>query len=735
MASLKISLASLLVAAAALPAIAQAPQTEEVAEQDNILVEDRVLLNADNAYVLENENLVVAEGNVRAEYEGRVLTADKLTYDRETGRVRAQGNIVITEPDGTERFAEEIETDSRLVDGFATGFSLRTPQGETAAANTAERRNETVTELDRAVFTACELCEGQTTPTWSIRARKAVLNEDTGMFTYRDAVFEIAGVPVVYFPYFSHPDPQSERRSGFLVPRFGASSKYGAFLQPRYYWAISDYQDLVVSPAFYTKIDPRLEFDYRKRFYSGDVNMNFSFTNEARFDDDGERLNNKAFRGHFFADGRFRISEDWDWGFAVEEASDDLYTDRYDVDGENDRRGIYYSQPKTLLSQLYTQGQAKNWYVDASIQTFDNLQAQGIAEDRIADVLPLINSQYDVDFGKYGYLSLTGSAAFLERVEGVDSRRATVGADWSTQRIIPGGLIVEPFAEARFDYYNINDFPTVDESNTITRGVGSTGVKLSMPFYRPGQTVDLLVEPIVMGAVSTGSPNDEPIPVEDGAFFELDTSSLFDANAQAGYDLYEGDKKLGAGISATARWKNGFEISGLVGRRWRSEADPAFDVPSNLDGTVSDWLVSTSVEFNDYFSIDTKLRLDDDSLDINRLDTALNVNFEDIARTKAIYYRIDESITRSGIRQEGLFLLGEVFVRDNILVLFELQREFEQNLNIRQGIGLAYEDECSRFELVYERQGTTNRELGPSESIVFRFGFKTIGELGSRNFD
>ena len=79
-------------------------------------------------------------------------------------------------------------------------------------------------------------------------------------------------------------------------------------------------------------------------------------------------------------------------------------------------------------------------------------------------------------------------------------------------------------------------------------------------------------------------------------------------------------RALAAGISATARWKNGFEISGLVGRRWRSEADPAFDVSSNLDGTVSDWLVSASVDFNDYFSIDTKLRLDDDSLDINRLD-------------------------------------------------------------------------------------------------------------------
>lgn len=734
MASWRLILATLLVAAAAAPAVAQDDAETETVERRAVEVEDRVVLDADNAYVLDEENLVVAEGNVRAEYEGRVLTADRLTYNRETGRVRAQGNIVITEPDGTERFAEEIETDARLANGYAAGFSLRSITGETAAANTAERRNETITELDRVIFTACELCEGQTTPTWAIRARKAVLNEETGMYTYRDAVFEIAGVPVVYFPYFSHPDPNAERRSGFLVPRFGASTKYGAFLQPRYYWNISPYQDLVVAPAFYTKIDPLLEFDYRKRFYSGDVNLNFSFTNEARFDDDGERLNNKALRGHLFADGRFRISDDWDWGFAVEEVTDDLYTDRYDISGENDRRGIYYSQPKTLLSQLYTQGQSDNWYVDASLQTFDNLQAQGLREDAIADVLPLINSQYDLDLGDYGFVSLTGSAAFLERVAGADSRRVSTGVDWSTQRIIPGGLVVEPFAEGRFDYYDLNDFPTVDETETVTRGLGAAGVKLSMPFYRPGKWVDLLVEPIVMGAVASGTPNDDPIPIEDGAYYELDTASLFDANAQAGYDLYEGDQKIGAGISAVARWKNGFEVSGLVGRRWRSEADDAFDVPSNLDGTVSDWLASFSVDVTENFSFDAKLRLDDDSLALNRLDTALDFDFER-ARAKAIYYRIDESITRSGIRQEGLFLLGEVNVTENILVLFELQREFEQDINIRQAFGFAFEDDCSRFELVYERQGTQNRELGPSESIVFRFGFKTIGELGSRNFD
>lgn len=731
MAVWKSTVAAFFAASVSFHALAQTGAAEPAPQQ---ALQEQVELTADNAYVLENENTVVAEGNVTVRYRDRVLTADTLTYNRDTGRVRARGNVTILEPDGTQRYAEEIETSADLSDGYAVGFSMRTPQGETAAANSAIRRSDSYNQLDRAIFTACELCDEKTTPTWAIRARKAVLNEETGMYSYRDAVFELAGVPIIYLPYFAHPDPKAERRSGFLIPTVGSSSKTGPLYQQPYYWAISDYQDLVIAPIIYTKVNPLLELDYRKRFYSGDINANFSFTNEQFFDGDGETFGDQEWRGHLFADGKFQINENWRWGFGIEESTDDLYTERYDIEGENDKRGLYTNQPRVLLSQLYTQGQSRNWYADGSLLTFDNLRLTGASEDAIGDVLPLAHAQKDFELGQFGYASIGASAAFLERAAGPDSRRLSASAEWSTTKIIPGGLVFEPFANARYDNYDIEDFPLTGDSDSISRGVGSLGAKMSMPFYRPGQTVDILIEPIVMAAVSTSSPNDEPLPIEDSLYFELDTSTLFNANAQAGYDLYEGDQKIAAGLSATARWKSGISLSGIVGRRWRSEADPAFDVASNLDGTVSDWLAGLSVDFNGPFSFDTQVRLDDDTLELNRIDTAFELN-TDRVRASAVYYQIDESVSRSGLAQEGILLYSEVNITDNYLLLYELRREFEQQIDIRHSFGIGYQDDCSRFELIYERTERLNQELGPSESILFRFALATIGELGTRNFD
>ena len=98
-----------------------------------------VVLDADNIFVNEADNTVVAEGNVEAKYEGRVLRADRLIYNRNTDRVRATGNVVIIDVDGTENYADEVETDPNLVDGYAIGFSTRIPSGGLAVAESAVR--------------------------------------------------------------------------------------------------------------------------------------------------------------------------------------------------------------------------------------------------------------------------------------------------------------------------------------------------------------------------------------------------------------------------------------------------------------------------------------------------------------------------------------------------------------------------------------------------------------------
>ncbi|MCR9224893.1 MAG: LPS assembly protein LptD [Hyphomonas sp.] len=701
----------------------------------------KVILDADNIFVSEADNTVIAEGNVEAKYEGRILRADRLIYFRDTDRVRAMGNVVVIDADGSESFANEIETSSNLVDGYAIGFSTRTPEGGVAVAESAVRSSEGYNALEKIVYTSCEVCDENDRPTWAIRARRAVLDDQTEMMSYRDAVLEIAGLPVLYLPYFAHPDPSSERRSGLLPPDFGSSSKLGVYYQQPYYWAISPYQDLTISPRIMANVNPLLEVQYRKRFWSGSVQADFSLTEEQEFDSDGEKFGEKELRGHIFAEGGFEIRPGWSWGFAIEQVSDDLYTRRYDIEGENSDRGLYAGQPRYLLNQLYTQAQAQDWYFDSSILTFET-NRDNDSDARLPRALPLMFGEKLIDYGKYGTVALSGSTAILERELGVDSYRASGGVEWNASRVLPGGVLLNPFAESRFDYYQLDDTPSgVGE---VSRGVATIGSRISYPLYRPGKVVDLIVEPEAMVAYGTSGANNPDIPIEDSLFYELDESSLFEANAASGFDTYEGGSKASLGTSITARWKNGMSISALGGRRWRDMSDPVFDVGSNLDGTTSDWVAGISADFGNPLRLETRVRLDDDDFKLNRIDARVNTNIWRF-RGNARYYRIDGGVTSSGLNDEGIQVTADFKVTDNYYFLYGLSRDISGRVNsagalsdprdISQSIGLAYEDDCSRFEVSFERSEALDRTLGPTDSIKFRFALKTLGGLGSNDVD
>ena len=699
---------------------------------DTPVTEPQVVLNADSIDVDEEENTVIASGSVEAIYEGRILKADRLIYNRDTDRIRASGNVIILDEDGLQRFAEEIETDSKLGDGYAVDFAMRIPGGAVATAGSAARDESAgINTMDRVVFTSCEMCEDDTRPTWALRARRATMDEETQMISYRDAVLEVAGVPVVYFPYFAHPDPNSERRSGFLPPDLGSSSKRGAFYQQPYYWAISPSQDLTISPMFNSKVNPLLGFDYRKRFWSGDIRADFSFTDEQDFDSDGDKFGKQETRGHIFADGKFRLNDTFNWGFAAEYMSDDLYSQRYDIDGENDRRGLFASQPRRLLNQLYAQGQEQNWYGEVAALQITGLRAND-DDDKLPRATPLMFAERLFDFGDRGLLSVNASTAYLTRDVGVDSKRASIGADWSASRVLPGGVLFEPFADARYDNYTFNN--TASGDSGLERAAGNIGARLSYPLYRPGKDVDILIEPLVMAAYGTPGANNPAIPLEDSSFFEFDESNLLEANAQGGYDLYEGGSKASVGISTTARWKNGVSLTALGGRRWRDDADEAFTKGSNLDGTVSDWVAGVSADFGQSLKFETRARFDSEDLGLNRIDAGVKSRFGRFTG-EARYFKLKSSLSTVGAAEEGIELSTKFRMTDHYYASYGQTTDLVAKRDLRQFVGISYEDDCSVFQILVTRSEAIDRTLGPNDSITFAFSLKSLGNFGSADVD
>ncbi|HRJ02359.1 MAG TPA: LPS assembly protein LptD [Hyphomonas sp.] len=693
--------------------------------------DERVVLEADTVYELQAENSIVAEGNVQALYQGRTLRADRLVYNRTTERVHASGNVIITDTDGSQQYSDEVDVGPNLSDGYAIGFSARLADGASVAANSAIRKEGGFNALDQVVYTSCEVCETKRTPTWQIRARRAVLDQESQMISYRDAVVEIAGIPVFYMPYLAHPDPSSDRRSGLLVPDAGLSSKLGAFYKQPYYWAISEHSDLTIAPMVSENVNPVINLDLRKRFYSGALRIKGSFTQEQDFDGDGEKFGEDQFRGHIFANGAFALTPEWLWGFAVEHQTDDLYDRRYDIEGQNDKRGLYSNQPRRLLSQLYMVGQGDDYYTDISLLNFQGLRGEDDAK-QLPVVSPLLFAEKNWDLGDFGFANVNLSSAVLTRDVGADSHRVSAGAEWRDFNLLPGGFTFEPFAELRGDYYALD--ASVSGKSEVSRAVGNAGAKLAYPLIRTGKNVDLMIEPTVMAAWGFSNVNDPAIPVEDSLLYEYDESSLFEANGFGNYDLYEGDAKLSAGLTARAIWKNGVELSSTFGRRWRARADDAFDVGSNLNGKSSDWVGSASLNLGNALNLSSRVRLDDEDLALNRLDVRLSTS---LSRFRAVgqYYKIDERISPSGVPDEGLYLRGEVRVTDSYSVIFGSLRDIDDNRNARQELGIAYSDDCSRFELIYSRSELRDRTLGPSENIQFRFTLKSLGNLGTSDFD
>jgi LPS-assembly protein len=706
------------------PQTATAPQPQQ-AEQ----AKEDVLLRAKILTEDTKNNILIAEGDVEVRVGQRALRADRLVYDRDKQTMRAQGKVQIVAENGSVQFADEFEVDEDFRNGFATRFSARLGGNAVATASSAIRSEGTINSLEQVV--GCPICEGKEgTPTWELRARRAVQNQDTQMISYQDAVLVIKGVPILYIPYFAHPDPTSKRRSGLLVPDAGGSSRLGTFYEQPYYVALSPSQDLMVSPLFSTNVNPLIKLNYRKRFFSGYVEADGSFTYEQDFDSKGNKFGDKTWRSHLYALGQFAINDDWKWGFGVETQTDDLYDQRYDIDGEDDRRGLFASQPRQLLTQLYATGQDEDFYVETALLSFQGLRSSDI-DTEFPKVAPSIFAEKVYDFGANGALAADFSAVglFRDTVEtlpngsfALDTARATGSLDWNAQYITGPGVVVAPFALGRGDFYRINDGQGAGPEN-ISRVLGVAGTQVSMPFVRRGKNLNMVVEPVAMVAYGSEGANDPRIPDEDSLLFESDDTNLFKPNSVTNYDLWEGGLRTAVGLNTRAEFNNGMSLSGLIGRRWRAEADPAFSQLSNLAGKKSDYIASVKVDLGKNFRTGARARFND-NLDINRLDVEASGSVWRVSGG-ARYFKIADNTV--GATDEGVLIDGSLKFTDHLSGILQQQRNITDARDIRLSIGLAYRDECSFFAISYERSGAIDRTLGPSDSIKFQFVLTGLG--------
>lgn len=792
---MKSTASSALVALAGLaaPAYAQFPTTQQT-NQDLQLAPDSpfrdpdiIYLEADTLTNDEATQILTADGQVEGRYQDRTLRADRVVYNLQTGQVIATGNVVLVQADGSSQYADKLELSNELEAGTATDFVARTPEGGITAARFVARGKDGEIELYNAYYTACEVCEEKPRPSWRIKARQVTQDQDSRTVQYRDATFELFGIPVFYSPYLAHPDPSSERASGILTPFVGVSNATGINARLPYYWAVDDYTEATITPRIYSKVNPLLELQAARQFYTGRIELDGSITYGSIFDRNGNAFDDasvfldpetapvgRKLRGHVNATGLFAPSNFWTYGFELQYTSDDNYLARYSLNEQRDSRGLYQNEFGRNTSQAFIIGQNETTRLTLSSVAFQDRRDRIIlfGEDRLRFIrsddgrLPVIAPRMEIEHYVTdpifnGRLKASGNLTVLTRETGSDYTRATASLDYAKTWIAPGGFEVKPFANIRTDFYNIesenidtdDDEASTQTSNEFTRTLGQAGVDIRYPFIKLGESATWVVEPRVQVTQSFGDAKLDEFVVsgasgmlltEDAGNADLTAALLWQSNKSSGYDFWQEGTRIDVGGNVSVDWGERSSASLFLGQSFSSggngeaienlsSENGGFRFGSGLAGSESDLVGEASLKLGRFLTSQTKLRYNQEFNDLTRIDSSLLMRSKWVDGN-ARYYRLSNNagslIDTVGAPQEELTGSVRLKFTKNWSTVYDVTRDLDSNTTRRQSLGLRYQDDCMLLELLYRTTGFNNDAIRNVSGLGIRVSLLTLGEFG-----
>ena len=296
-----------------------------------------------------------------------------------------------------------------------------------------------------------------------------------------------------------------------------------------------------------------------------------------------------------------------------------------------------------------------------------------------------------------------------------DVLRLSASTGWRRTYVDPSGLVLEGFAEAHFDAFDVSQDPAFRDE-TVFRAVPYVGATARLPLVRmdPDGTRHTL-EPVVQAILAPTGVAD--VPVEDSLTPEFDEGNAFATSRFAGRDARELGNRLNLGVSYSRETPSGLGFGVFVGRTIRDRDLGQFRTGTGLDSKASDWLVSLSADAGTRFSLLSR-SLFDDQLTVSRSETILR--WRPARATVDTRYTFLEADAAAGRpRDTSEWGLDAAYdFSDDWTGRVNWRYDFVTNDASRAGLGLTWRSDCVTVELDVERRFTSNVSLEPTT----RFG-------------
>ena len=660
-------------------------------------------------------------------------------------RLRAEGNIRMTDAEGRVTYANSLDLSDDYRDGFVDSLRVDTADSTRMAATRADRTGGNYTVFQNGVYTACAPCRDDPTkpPLWQVKGARIIHDQSEKMLYFETAQLEFFGVPIAYLPYFSTPDPTVKRKSGFLMPAYSAASGYGFGMEVPYYWAIAPDYDVTFSPRITTRQGALFQAEFRQRLLDGSYQIRAYGIDQLDPGAFAGQPGDRQFRGGVETKGQFAINDKWVWGWEGVYLSDYTFFSDYRLSQYRDPMNSFLTLPTEAISQLYLTGVGNRSFFD--LRSIYYLSYSG-NQQQVPVIYPVLDYSnvlnYPILGGEVSYktnfvnlsrndavfdpitapastfglctlasadpLARTPSQCLLRGFPGTYTRLTAEG-QWRRSFTDSAGEIWTPFAILRADAINANvanqpgvsNFLPVGDTEAL-RVMPTVGLEYRYPFINVQPWGSTTVEPIAQVIVRPNEPYAGKLPNEDAQSLVFDASNLFSVDKFSGYDRVEGGGRANVGVQTTTQFDRGGTINVLFGESYQLFGLNSYAVQdstntgidSGLETPRSDYVARINYSPNRTYTFSVRGRLDEQTWNVERFEAEAKANFD--RWSISLLYGNYASQPELGYltRREGLLANGSVKITANWVATGSARWDLEANKINQYVIGAGYVDDC-----------------------------------------
>ena len=717
----------------------------------------------------QDNNIIEATGNVVAKnQEGKQISSDKIIYNKKTQQLSTFGNSKFSDEKVGTLSAESFEYNlekkiisaekkvkfedkekniyyfSKLnaddkfdeIIGYDINADLNKQNLKSGdkfnefieprfSGKSASIKNN-ITIVKDARFTTCKKTnETDGCAYWNLNAGELIHNKEQKKITYKNASLDLNNVPVLYLPYFAHPDPTVKRESGFLPPTLAnLGGDIGSTLKIPYFYPVSQSADFTVSPVYYFKQHPLLLGEYREKFKNGDISFEGGFTQGYKevttTKTDGSRHHLYGNLNLIFSD---KILDQTILNAKVQQVNNPTYLRVNKINSTNDgfKKNLIKEDDAKLTNEinLNSFGKTENFNIKAA--TYRDISVTKNS-DQYSYLLP------ELSYSKYNLFNdnnLTLNSIFKSQNTNTNQNKSTFinNLDYSTQEFYNHNLgIGYKFLTKinNINYYSDYKTPNQNLNSQINPVVG---FDTSVPFAKISKDTEQYIVPRILtryapGKMTNATTNDTT----------LNTDNIFSMNRMNSDELIE--KNLSFNLGADWIWqekktnnKEPEKATISIGQVIKLNKDLDMPTKSSLQKSNSDIVSKINYLSPKNFDITLKSTFDNQLNHVYYNDFTLKKNFTS-SEVNFNFYEKNSHIGNERYAKANLIS----YITDSTKLKIESDRNLKTDLTNSHKLGIENENECIRYGFYLQKNYSSDKDLKPATSVYFGVTLLPFGE-------